>query len=93
VEGGTSTRRWTNEPDGKFVASSDAQRSARAQGKIFTAQGTWHVADNGTYCVTIDWRGRSENWCRYIFKLGAKYYGVKTVADGATVAHEMELSK
>lgn len=92
VEGGTSTRRWTNEPDGKFVASSDTGRLiVGARGA--TAQGTWHVADNGTYCVTIDWRTRPENWCRYIFKVGEKYYGVKTVKDGAATAHEFEFSK
>ena len=95
VEGGTSTRRWTNESDGKFVASSDLGSGTgpmqRRGGS--TAQGTWHVGDNGTYCVTIDWRTRSENWCRYIFKVGGKYYGVRNVTDGAVVAHEFEFSK
>ncbi|MHB9100116.1 MAG: DUF995 domain-containing protein [Sulfuricella sp.] len=89
-----STRRWTNEPDGKFVASSDVRRDISKLGRAkATAQGTWHVGDNGTYCVTLDWRERSENWCRYIFKVGEKYYGVKTVNDGATIAHEFEFSK
>ena len=88
-----STRRWTNEPDGKFVASSDQRRDISRLGKSASAPGTWHVGDNGTYCVTIDWRERSENWCRYIFKVGEKYYGVKTVTDGATIAHEFEFSK
>ena len=93
-EGGMSTRRWTNEPDGKFVASSDIGRDIGLKMRgTATAQGTWHVGDNGTYCVTIDWRQRSENWCRYIFKVGEKYYGVRTVNDGATVAHEFEFSK
>lgn len=90
-----SIRRWTNEPDGKFVASSDIGRDV---GKMMTrksptASGTWHVGDNGTYCVTLDWRERSENWCRYIFKVGDKYYGVKTLTDGATIAHPFEFSK
>jgi hypothetical protein len=88
-----STRLWTNEPDGKFVASSDIRRDISKLGRSASAPGTWHVGDNGTYCVTIDWPHRSENWCRYIFKVGGKYYGVKTVTDGATVAHEFEFSK
>ncbi|GAO36057.1 hypothetical protein SCT_1456 [Sulfuricella sp. T08] len=88
-----STRRWTNEPDGKFVASSDNRRDISKLMRSATGQGTWHVGDNGTYCVTLDWRERSENWCRYIFKVGEKYYGVKTVNDGATIAHEFEFSK
>ncbi|MDP1652975.1 MAG: DUF995 domain-containing protein [Rhodocyclaceae bacterium] len=91
-----STRYWTNEPDGKFVASSDIRRDVGLMmkgGARKSAQGTWHVGDNGTYCVTIDWGQRPENWCRYIFKVGGKYYGVKTVNDGATIAHEFEFSK
>jgi hypothetical protein len=88
-----STRRWTNEPNGKFVGSSDVRRDPGMGKKSSTAQGTWHVGDNGTYCVTLNWPKRSENWCRYIFKVGEKYYGVKTVADGATIAHEFKFSK
>lgn len=88
-----STRRWTNEPDGKFVASSDVRGDISKLGRSSTAQGTWQVGDNGTYCVTVDWPKRSENWCRFIFKVGEKYYGVKTVNDGATIAHEFEFSK
>jgi len=93
VEGGTSIRRWKNEPNGKFVASSDVGRSVTAKAGGATGQGTWHVADNGTYCVTIDWSRRSENWCRFIFKVGEKYYGVKSINDGTTVAHLLEFSK
>jgi hypothetical protein len=87
-----STRRWTNEAEGKFVASSDARRHISRMAPV-TAQGTWHVGDNGTYCVTLEWPQRSENWCRYIFKVGEKYFGVKSVADGAAPALEFEFSK
>jgi hypothetical protein len=83
-----NTRRWKNDPDGKFVASSDAGRH-----KLKTAQGTWHVDDNGTYCVTLEWPKSSESWCRYIFKVGDKYYGVKSIADGTSKAFEFEFSK
>lgn len=86
-----STRRWKNDADGKFVASGDARR--HISGKSQTAQGTWHVGDNGTYCVTIEWPRRSESWCRYMFKVGDKYYGVKSVADGTSKAFEFEFSK
>ncbi len=88
-----STRYWTNKPDGKFVASSDVRRDPSMLMRPATAQGTWHVGDNGTYCVTLEWPKRSENWCRFIFKVGGKYYGVKTIADGAAIAHEFEFSK
>ena len=88
-----STRHWRNEPDGKFIASSDVRRDPNRPGKVANAQGTWHVGDNGTYCVTLEWPRRSESWCRYIFKVGEKYYGVKTVADGTVTAYEFEFSK
>jgi hypothetical protein len=43
--------------------------------------------------VMIEWPRRSENWCRFIFKVGEKYYGVETVADGSVSAWEFEFSK
>jgi hypothetical protein len=83
-----NTRRWKNDPDGKFVASSDARRR-----QVPTAQGTWHVGDDGAYCVTLEWPKSSESWCRYIFKVGDKYYGVKSIADDTSKAFEFEFSK
>jgi hypothetical protein len=88
-----SPRLWTNEPGGKLVASSGVSRDTGKPGKSSTAQGTWHVGDNGTYCVTLDWPKQPENWCRYILKADDKYYGVKSVTDGVTIAHEFEFSK
>ncbi len=91
-EGGSS-RHWTNEPDGKFVASSDVRRDPTRPGKVANAQGTWHVGDNGTYCVTLEWPKRTESWCRYILKVGEKYYGVKSLEDGTAKVQEFEFSK
>ena len=89
---GGSTHYWTNEPGGQFVASSDNQASmGRSRGS--QAPGTWRVADNGTYCVTLEWRAATENWCRYIFKLGTKYYGVGALANDQAKAQEFEFSK
>ncbi|WP_424209483.1 DUF995 domain-containing protein [Sulfuricaulis sp.] len=88
-----SSRHWRNEPDGKFVASSDVRRDPSKSSKGANAQGTWHVGDNSTYCVTLEWPRRSESWCRHIFKVGEKYYGVKSVEDGTVTAYEFEFSK
>lgn len=92
-----SLRRWTNEPDGKFIASSDARGHDPGKfgvhGVAQGGKGSWHVGDNATYCVAIEWRQRSENWCRYIFKLGDKYYGVKSLEDGGGIATEFEISR
>lgn len=88
-----STRFWTNDLDGKFVASSDNRSGSGGISGRTTAQGTWSVADNGTYCVTLEWRKLTESWCRYIFKVGDKYYGVGSINSGTTKAHEFEFSK
>jgi hypothetical protein len=88
-----STRQWTNEPDGKFVASTTARAHDIGRTRAATAPGTWHVGDNGTYCVTVEWKTINENWCRYIFKVGDKYYGVRSIADGGAEAHEFAFSK
>ena len=88
-----SARHWRNEPDGKFVASTDVRRDPNRSGKLATGRGTWHVGDNGTYCVTLEWPKRSEDWCMYIFKVDEKYYGVRSVDDGTETAQEFEFSK
>lgn len=90
-----NTRRWINNADGKLIASSDnrAAGSRATHGGTSNAQGTWHVADNGTYCVTLEWKSASENWCRYIFKVGSKYFGVNSAVSGTAKAFEYEISK
>lgn len=88
-----STRRWTNEPEGKIFASTNAAGVSMGSTAGAQGPGTWHTGDNGTYCVTIEWKTLSENWCRYIFKLGDKYYGVASVANGGTRAIPIEFSK
>ena len=88
-----STRRWTNEPDGKIFASSNAAGVSMGSTRGAQGPGTWHTGDNGTYCVTIEWKTLSENWCLHMFKVGDKYYGVSSVANGASRAIAFEFSK
>ncbi len=87
-----STRDWTNDPEGTFIASSDNGAST-VHRRPSQAKGTWHVGDNGTYCVTLEWRTASENWCRYIFRVGEKFYGVSTIANRAAKAQEFEFNR
>lgn len=86
-----STRRWQNDADGKFVASSDARGSFGRRAS--TAHGTWFLGDNATYCVQIEWPHLTEQWCRYIFKLGDKYYGIKSLSDSSSQAHEFAFER
>lgn len=90
---GGSTRTWTNELDGKLMAYSDARGSFRKVLTQVPAHGTWHIGKNGTYCVTLEWPKKTEKWCKYLFNVDGKYYGVKSVDDGDALAHEFEFSK
>jgi hypothetical protein len=86
-----STRSWHNAPDGAFAASSDS-RGADGRGRPASGTGTWRLTDDGRYCVAIQWNRQTEDWCRYIFKAGDKYYGVGKLEDTA-VASEFAFSK
>jgi len=91
-----STRRWTNDTDGKLNATSDNRGNTGSGGRMnVTArgEGTWSVNDNGAYCVNIEWRALTENWCRFIFKVGDKYWGVPSLANNAAMAVEFNFQK
>jgi hypothetical protein len=84
--GARGLRTWKNAPDGKLLASASGTGLPRGgQGK-----GTWHVGDNGTYCVQIEWENRTEHWCRFIYRLGDKHYGVMSDSNPAAQALEMK---
>jgi hypothetical protein len=87
-----STRRWENGTDGTFVASSDSKGTSGGRARPSSGNGTWHIADNSTYCVDITWNRTTETWCRYIFKAGDKYYGFGKLDDSAP-ASEFEFAK
>jgi len=86
-----TTRRWENKADGTFAASSD-NVGVMGRAHPTSGNGTWRVADNGTFCVDIQWSVTPEKWCRYIFKAGDKYYGFFKLEDSAQ-ASEFEFSK
>ena len=88
-----SRRSWKNKADGTLLAISDVRRDPSKLGKQSTGQGSWRVDDNGRWCVTIEWPKRTENWCKYLFKADAQYYGVKSVTNGGAEAWEFEISQ
>jgi hypothetical protein len=87
-----STRYWQNRPDGTFSATSDGRGVSGGRNAYASAEGTWQVTDNGRWCVKIPWPRAQDDWCRYMFKLGDKYYAVSTLSDAAP-ANEFEFSK
>ncbi|VVD86892.1 hypothetical protein PCE31106_01410 [Pandoraea cepalis] len=91
-----STRKWINDTNGSLNATSDNKGSigsgSRAN-QVAHATGTWSVNGNGSYCVNLEWRAMTENWCRFMFKVGDKYYGVTSLANGAALATEFRIEK
>lgn len=85
-----STRYWENGTDGKFVASADGRGKYDRPSR---GHGTWNVGDNATFCVNIEWKTLTEQWCRFIFKAGDKYYAIKSLEDDASPAHEISFTK
>lgn len=63
-----SIHRWTNEPDGKFVASTDAKTVSMSSRSGGTAHGTWRLSDDGKYCINIEWKNVTEDWCSFVFR-------------------------
>ncbi|MGE4449737.1 MAG: hypothetical protein AB7E15_15695, partial [Azospira sp.] len=82
-----SVRHWENIEGREFVASA-TNPTAGLNYARFTGKGSWRLGDNGTYCVHIEWPVTSEQWCHFIFKLGSKYYTVRSTTDPASPAYE-----
>jgi uncharacterized protein DUF995 len=89
-----STRKWVNEVDGKFIASSDNRASTAASGKPGSAKGKWEIGSEGTYCVSLEWsRFSTESWCRYLFKDGSEFWGARSLTDPKAEATRFTFSK
>ncbi|MGB0129505.1 MAG: DUF995 domain-containing protein [Rhodocyclaceae bacterium] len=67
-----SSRTWTNEPDGKFVASTDSKKYSMT-GAGSTGHGSWRISDDGKYCIEIDWKRDSEKWCSFVWRTEKGY--------------------
>jgi hypothetical protein len=93
IKGG-STHMWTNEPEGKFVASTDAKSiTGTGMGGGRSARGTWRVSDDGKYCISIDWNRHPENWCRYVYRTPGGDYYMADSDDESAKKRKIELTK
>lgn len=91
VSGSGNTQIWKNDTDGSFVISSDNRDRAGANS---TAQGKWHISEDGRYCVLIEWRRNpTEEWCRYVVKAGADYYATRTDKTATEKVYKLSISK
>ncbi|HEX7271854.1 MAG TPA: hypothetical protein VF420_06870 [Casimicrobiaceae bacterium] len=89
-----STRSWTNNPNGSLVASSDSRGiSSTGSTRPHSAEGSWRI-ENGAYCVKLQWPTNEEQWCRRMYRVGDKYYGVPArAADDSARGWEFEFRK
>ena len=87
-----ATRRWDNAADGKFVATTDNANDIGSN-RHRTVQGNWHIGDNGAFCVELAWSAGPEKWCRFLFRLGDKYYGFNSLTNASGIAYEYAFSK
>jgi len=92
IKGG-STHRWTNEPDGKFVASTDSKSVYLVGVRAFTAPGTWRISDDGKYCIDIGWKRYPESWCRFVYREPSGGYYMTNTDDPNAERHNVELTK
>lgn len=79
---------WLHDADGKLRASS-VERTGRMVTRSYP--GTWRVSDNGQYCLHIEWYAGTEQWCRFVFKLGDDYLGFDSKADDAVAKRKFTL--
>jgi hypothetical protein len=87
---------WTNDADGTFIISSDNKsgiNSSITNRSGVTAPGKWHIAPDGRYCVTIEWkRVATEDWCRYVFKTSEGYFVTKTESNRAEKVYRIDIN-
>lgn len=84
-----SVRKWTNSPDGTFVAS-------RTNGDVHrrSGRGTWSINDDAAYCLTFDWGAmETESWCRRLYKVEDRYYAYSMEAKPETRSGRYRFSK
>ena len=86
-----NTHFWKNDSSGSFIISSDNRDK---QGHTSTAQGKWHISEDGRYCVLIEWKvNPTEEWCRYIVRAGSDYYATKSDKTGTEKVYKLAISK
>jgi len=86
-----NTHIWTNDLDGTFIVSSDNRATNY---RSATGRGKWHVSDDGRYCILIEWRASSEEWCRFLLKTSdGNYYTARSLKPGTEKAYKVEIRK
>jgi hypothetical protein len=81
---------WINDPDGTFIVSSDNRAT---NGVPATGRGKWHITDDGRYCIFIQWRTNSEEWCRFVLNASGTFYTAKSLKPGTEKIYKLDFKK
>ena len=89
---------WVNELNGEMVVSSDNRETSgipgTKPGRASTAPGKWSVADDGRFCMVIQWKkGESEETCRFVLKTADGYYAVTELNSDTHKAFKLTISR
>ncbi|MEO5658792.1 MAG: DUF995 domain-containing protein [Polaromonas sp.] len=85
-----NTQSWSNDASGSFVVSSDNRATS---GRNSTAQGKWHLSDDGRYCIMIEWKSvDTEEWCRFVIKTTDGYYATKSDKIGTEKVFKLDIA-
>lgn len=97
ISGRGNRHHWVNDAGGSFVASSDNMGGGGTVvggGRPTTAQGKWHISDDGRYCILIEWRGvGAEEWCRFVLQTSDGYYTTRSDSVGTERVYKFDISK
>lgn len=76
-------RTFDNSAKGTLYAISEGGSGAFTQ--AIRATGDWSVREDGAYCVKVPWKTEVEEWCRFVFRLGDRYFLAGKTDDAATL--------
>ena len=68
VSSAGSERRWTNDPDGTLVASTNSRKFGGVMARTASSPGKWSINESDKYCIEIDWKSELEKWYATIVK-------------------------
>ena len=76
-------RGFDNSARGTLYATSEGGSGAVT--KAVRVTGDWSVREDGAYCVKVPWRAEAEEWCRFVFRLGNRYFLAGKTDDNETL--------
>lgn len=82
---------WTNDASGDITISSDNRGTS---GRGSSARGKWSVAEDGRFCMVVQWRkGDDEDTCRFILKTADDFYAASKLEPVSRTAYKLTITR